>query len=102
MNNEDEISPSNAAELADQGQGHTPGELSKPASAEPGNQGYSAAGEVGLIKSRRTFRENLWRGLKSAPPTALFGLTVISIYVIFAVFAPLLAPYGEAEIFPMS
>ncbi len=67
-----------------------------------GEEGYSAAGEVSLIKARRTFRANVWRGLKSAPPTALFGLTVISIYLIFAIFAPWLAPYGEAEIFPMS
>lgn len=67
-----------------------------------GEEGYSAAGEVSLIKARRTFRENVWRGLKSAPPTALFGLTVISIYLIFAIFAPWLAPYGEAEIFPLS
>lgn len=67
-----------------------------------GEEGYSAAGEVSLIKARRTFTENLWRGLKSAPPTALFGMTVISIYLIFAIFAPWLAPYGEAEIFPMS
>ncbi len=102
MNNEDEISPSNAAELADQGQGHSPDEISEPAPASQGDQGYSAAGEVGLIKSRRTFTQNFWRGLKSAPPTALFGLTVISTYVIYAVFAPLLAPYGEAEIFPMA
>jgi len=65
-------------------------------------QGYSAAGEVGMVKARRTFRENLWRGLKSAPPTAIFGMTVISIYMFFAIFAPLLAPHGEAEIFPMS
>ncbi len=71
-------------------------------STDLGDQGYSAAGEVGLIKARRSFTENVWRGLKSAPPTALFGLTVISIYVVFAIFAPLLAPYGEAEIFPMS
>ncbi len=65
-------------------------------------QGYSAAGEVGLLKTRRTLRENIWRGLKSAPPTALFGMTIISIYVFFALFAPLLAPYGEAEIFPIA
>jgi peptide/nickel transport system permease protein len=65
-------------------------------------QGYSAAGEVGLLKTRRSLRENIWRGLKSAPPTALFGMTIISIYVFFALFAPLLAPYGEAEIFPIA
>ena len=70
--------------------------------AEQVNQGYSAAGEVGSIKSRRSFTQNVWRGLKTAPPTALFGLTVISIYAIFAIFAPLLAPYGEAEIFDLS
>jgi peptide/nickel transport system permease protein len=66
------------------------------------DQGYSAAGEVGQIRARRTFRENMWRGLKSAPPTAIFGMLVISLYVFFALFAHLLAPYGEAEIFPLS
>jgi len=92
MNNEDDMAPSTEAELADQGFSKT----------DLADQGYSAAGEVVLIKARRTFLQNVWRGLKTAPPTALFGLTVISIYVIFAVFAPLLAPYGEAEIFPLS
>jgi len=82
MNNEDDINPSTAAELAD--------------------QGYSAADEVGMIKARRTTLENVWRGLKTAPPTAIFGLIVITAYVFFALFAPLLAPFGEAEIFPMS
>jgi peptide/nickel transport system permease protein len=67
-----------------------------------GEEGYSAAGEVSLIKARRTFLENVWRGLKSAPPTAIFGLSVITIYLFFAIFAPFLAPYGEAEIFPLS
>ena len=67
-----------------------------------GEEGYSAAGEVSLIKARRTFTENLWRALKSAPLTAMFGMVVISIYLICAIFAPWLAPYGEAEIFPMS
>jgi peptide/nickel transport system permease protein len=94
MNNEDDITPSNTPELTDQGQGHAPSELA--------DHGYSAAGEVVLIKARRTFFENVWRGLKSAPPTALFGLTVITIYVFFALFAPLLAPFGEAEIFDLS
>ena len=81
-NKEEDIFPSETAELAD--------------------QGYSAAGEVGMIKSRRTFRENVWRGLKTAPPTAIFGLTVISLYVFIAVFAGFLAPFGEAEIFDLS
>jgi peptide/nickel transport system permease protein len=92
MNNDDDMAPSAEAELSDQGFSKT----------DLADQGYSAAGEVVLIKARRTFLQNVWRGLKTAPPTALFGLTVITIYVIFAVFAPLLAPYGEAEIFPLS
>ncbi len=70
--------------------------------ANLGDQGYSAAAEVGMIRARRTFREKVWRGLKSAPPTALFGLSVITIYIFFAIFAPLLAPHGEAEIFDLS
>ena len=94
MKNEDDITPSASAELADQGQGHALKDLA--------DQGYSAAGEVGLIKARRSYLENIRRGLKSAPPTALFGLTVVGIYLFFAIFAPLLAPYGEAEIFDLS
>lgn len=39
-----------------------------------------------------------WRALKRAPASAWFGLIVIAIYLTFAVFASLLAPYGEAEI----
>ena len=39
-----------------------------------------------------------WHALKRAPPTAWFGLIVITIYVLVALLAPLIAPYGEAEI----
>jgi len=39
-----------------------------------------------------------WRALKRAPPTAWFGLLVIAGYVILAVFAPLLAPYGQTDV----
>jgi peptide/nickel transport system permease protein len=42
--------------------------------------------------------ENTWKLLKSAPPTAIFGLVVIAVYIFVAVFAPLLTPYGESEI----
>jgi peptide/nickel transport system permease protein len=66
------------------------------------DQGYSAANEVSQIKSRRTLSENIWRGLKTAPPTAIFGLTVITFYLLVGIFAPLLAPYGEAEIFDVA
>ena len=40
----------------------------------------------------------MWRGLKKAPYTAWFGMIVITMYMILAVFAPVFAPYGEAEV----
>ncbi|WP_205859853.1 ABC transporter permease [Cochlodiniinecator piscidefendens] len=36
--------------------------------------------------------------IRKIPPTALFGMLVITLYIIVAVFAPILAPYGESEI----
>ncbi|MCY4452825.1 MAG: ABC transporter permease [Immundisolibacterales bacterium] len=36
--------------------------------------------------------------MRSAPLTASFGLFVILVYVVAAVFAPVIAPYGEAEV----
>ncbi len=36
--------------------------------------------------------------LRSAPPSAVFGMAVIAFYIFVAVFAPLLTPYGESEI----
>ncbi|MCB1970284.1 MAG: ABC transporter permease [Geminicoccaceae bacterium] len=38
------------------------------------------------------------RLLKSAPPTAWFGMLVIATYIVVAVFAPVIAPYGETQI----
>jgi peptide/nickel transport system permease protein len=61
---------------------------------------YSAAGEVGQVRVRRTRMQRMWIDLKKAPPTALFGMTIILIYGFVALFAPWLAPYGQAEIFP--
>jgi peptide/nickel transport system permease protein len=37
-------------------------------------------------------------GMRRAPLTAAFGMLVILIYAMAALFAPLIAPYGEAEI----
>ena len=62
--------------------------------------GYSAAAEVGAVRKRRSRFERSWIALKKAPVSAWFGMIVIAAYVFVAVFAPLLAPYGEAEIFP--
>ena len=36
--------------------------------------------------------------LRAAPLTATFGLLVIGVYAVAAVFAPLIAPFGEAEV----
>ena len=58
---------------------------------------YSASGEVGSIRQRRTRWERSWLTLKKAPPTAIFGMIVILIYALVSIFAPLLAPFGEAD-----
>lgn len=65
------------------------------------SQGYSAKDEVGLVRTRRTWRQRAWIELKKAPFTAWLGMVVIGIYIIVALFAPLIAPYGEAEITPI-
>lgn len=39
-----------------------------------------------------------WHGLRHAPPSAWFGLLVIFAYAAVAIFAPLLAPYGQAQV----
>jgi len=60
-------------------------------------QGYSAAAEVAMVRTRRSRWERIWLELKKAPPTAIFGLVVIVAYILVAVLAPWLAPYGEAD-----
>lgn len=61
---------------------------------------YSAAAEVATVRTRRSWRERAWIELKKAPFSAWFGLAVIACYFFVAIFAPLLAPYGEAQVFP--
>lgn len=63
-------------------------------------ENYSAAGEVGAVRMRRTRTERAWIELKKASVSTWIGLVIILLYAIAAIFAPLLAPYGEAEIFP--
>ncbi|MEN8197535.1 MAG: ABC transporter permease, partial [Pseudomonadota bacterium] len=63
------------------------------------DQTYSAAAEVGQVRARRTFVERLRIGARKVPASAWFGMVVIFIYVIFTVFAPWIAPYGEAQVF---
>jgi peptide/nickel transport system permease protein len=50
------------------------------------------------VRARRTVAQNVWRTLKKAPVTAWFGMVVVAIYIFVAFFAPLIAPYGEAEV----
>ncbi|MEL7465551.1 MAG: ABC transporter permease [Pseudomonadota bacterium] len=38
---------------------------------------------------------------RAMPLTAAFGLTIITIYILGALFAPIIAPYGESEIFDL-
>ncbi|MGI9333468.1 MAG: ABC transporter permease [Gammaproteobacteria bacterium] len=38
------------------------------------------------------------KALRTAPLTATFGLFVIAIYIVAAVFAPIIAPFGESEV----
>ena len=58
---------------------------------------YSASGEVGSVRQRRTRWERTWLDLKKAPPTAIFGMIVIFGYAVVSIFAPMLAPFGEAD-----
>ena len=52
----------------------------------------------GQIAARRTAAQNAVRLLKSAPGSAWFGIIVIVIYGLVAVFAPVIAPYGESQV----
>ena len=62
---------------------------------------YSALGEVGGFQQKRTRWDRIRLDLQKAPLTARFGLVVIFAYIIVALFAPFIAPYGEAEVFPI-
>ena len=59
-----------------------------------------AVSTLGDARLPKTWRGRAWTNLRSAPPTALFGMLVIALYAVTALFAPLLAPYGEAAVFP--
>ena len=56
------------------------------------------APQLRQVRARRSLWESTRRTLSSAPFSAWFGMIVILLYVIAAVFAPWIAPYGEAEI----
>ena len=61
---------------------------------------YSASAEVSMVRRRRGRLERMWMTLRKAPLSAWFGMTVVAVYILVALFAPVLAPHGEAEVFP--
>ena len=60
---------------------------------------YSATDEVTSFLEKRTAWSRTKILLRKSPATALFGMIVIAIYILVAIFAPWIAPYGEAEVF---
>ena len=66
------------------------------------NLSYSAKSEVANLIKRRTRVERLKIALSKAPISAWFGMAVLYVYFFAAIFAPLIAPHGEAEIFPVA
>jgi len=65
----------------------------------PPGASYSAAAEVAAFRQRRSRWQRGWIELRKAPPSALLGLAIIAFYLVLALFAPWIAPHGEAEIF---
>ncbi len=60
---------------------------------------YSATDEVTSFLKKRTAWSRTKILLRKSPATARFGMIVIAIYILVAIFAPWIAPYGEAEVF---
>ena len=46
----------------------------------------------------QTLPRDIAKVMRNAPLTAAFGLFVVVVYVVAAVFAPVIAPFGEAEV----
>ena len=61
---------------------------------------YSATSETGQTFKRRGRWERMKIALKKAPWSARLGMFVVFIYFFTAIFAPMIAPYGEAQVFP--
>jgi peptide/nickel transport system permease protein len=58
--------------------------------------------DIRSMRARRSLAQTVWRTLRTAPPTAIFGMVVIGIYLFCALFAPWIAPFSEAQTFPKS
>jgi len=66
--------------------------------ATPAAAGAGKAMPSISARRRRSMVGNAWRGFLKAPFSAKFGMVVIAVYVFAAIFAPWIAPYGEAEV----
>jgi peptide/nickel transport system permease protein len=66
--------------------------------SDPGNTAGPQTADAAPPPPRQRGWRVAWRELKRAPWTAKLGLLVILGYVFIAVFAPVLTPYGEAEV----
>jgi len=62
---------------------------------------YSAANEKTAFAAERTRWDKAKIVLRKSPWSARFGMVVILAYMIVGLFAPIIAPYGEAEVFPV-
>ena len=63
---------------------------------------YSAKAEVAQFRTNRSYYYIVSRELKNAPYTAWIGMVITLSYIFVAIFASLLAPYGESQVFPIS
>jgi len=66
--------------------------------ADPEAAALSTATSIGPVALGPPPPAAAWRALRHAPPSAWFGLLVIIFYAAVAIFAPLLAPYGQAQV----
>lgn len=63
------------------------------------SQAAAAPAPVQAMPRRRSRMGALLRDLRQAPFSVWAGLAVLTLYLIAAIFAPWIAPYGEAQVF---
>ena len=61
----------------------------------------AAAAPTQSLPPRRSRFSALMRDLRQAPFSVWVGLLVLSLYLVTAIFAPWIAPYGEAQVFDL-
>jgi peptide/nickel transport system permease protein len=66
--------------------------------ADPEGAALASATRTGPLALGAAPPAAAWRALRHAPLTAWFGLLVIICYAAVGIFAPLLAPYGQAQV----